>query len=173
LGAPWRLPRRWLRVKRLFVLCIGFRRARARTRNAPARPIGQMSRRRIFLSALKMAFDASRFKQSITSTSTVRRGGLSTSTANSQNQAMHRSGRSGIELQTSCSSSNRGNRDGISFRLSMTWVHSSDFLAVGCGLNDCSCFASDFVVLVLVLVLERRLRDRSGKCPDDEYSQVL
>jgi hypothetical protein len=30
-------------------------------------------------------------------------------------------------------------------------VHDSDFLAVGCGLNDCSCIASDFVVLVLVL----------------------
>jgi hypothetical protein len=57
-------------------------------------------------------------------------------------------------------------------------VHDGDFLAVGCGLNDCSCIASDFVVLVLVLnevvlVLERRLRDRTGKCPDDEYSQVL
>ena len=25
----------------------------------------------------------------------------------------------------------------------------SDFLAVGCGLNDCSCLGSDFVVLVL------------------------
>jgi hypothetical protein len=32
-------------------------------------------------------------------------------------------------------------------------VHDSDFLAVGCGLNDCLCIASDFVVLVLVLVL--------------------
>jgi hypothetical protein len=30
-------------------------------------------------------------------------------------------------------------------------VHDSDFLAVGCGLNDCLCIASDFVVLVLVL----------------------
>jgi hypothetical protein len=28
-------------------------------------------------------------------------------------------------------------------------VQNSDFLAVGCGLNECSCFASDFVVLVL------------------------
>jgi hypothetical protein len=40
-------------------------------------------------------------------------------------------------------------------------VHDGDFLAVGCGLNDCSCIASDFVVLVLVLsetvlVLESR-----------------
>ena len=57
-------------------------------------------------------------------------------------------------------------------------MHDSDFLAVGCGLNECLCIASDFVVLVLVLnevvlVLERRLRDRTGKCPDDEYSQVL
>jgi len=26
-------------------------------------------------------------------------------------------------------------------------VQNSDFLAVGCGLNDCSCIASDFVVL--------------------------
>jgi hypothetical protein len=25
----------------------------------------------------------------------------------------------------------------------------SDLLAVGCGLNDCSCFASDFALLVL------------------------
>ena len=30
-----------------------------------------------------------------------------------------------------------------------TWVQKSNFLAVGCGLNDCSCNASDFVVLVL------------------------
>ena len=30
-------------------------------------------------------------------------------------------------------------------------MHDGDFLAVGCGLNDCSCIASDFVVLVLVL----------------------
>jgi uncharacterized protein YjbI with pentapeptide repeats len=28
-------------------------------------------------------------------------------------------------------------------------VHDNHFLAVGCGLNDCSCLASDFVVLVL------------------------
>jgi hypothetical protein len=42
--------------------------------------------------------------------------------------------------------------------LSTAWVQNSDFLAVGCGLNNCSCLASDFVVLllsetVLVLVL--------------------
>ncbi|MCE2752830.1 MAG: hypothetical protein LW720_13180 [Pirellula sp.] len=28
-------------------------------------------------------------------------------------------------------------------------MQNSDFLAVGCGLNDCYCIASDFVVLVL------------------------
>jgi hypothetical protein len=28
-----------------------------------------------------------------------------------------------------------------------TWVQNSNFLAVGCGLNDCSCNASDFVEL--------------------------
>ncbi|MCE2751914.1 MAG: hypothetical protein LW720_08490 [Pirellula sp.] len=28
-------------------------------------------------------------------------------------------------------------------------MQNSNFLAVGCGLNDCSCNASDFVVLVL------------------------
>jgi hypothetical protein len=28
-------------------------------------------------------------------------------------------------------------------------MQNSDFLAVGCGLNDCSCIASDFAVLAI------------------------
>ncbi len=76
-------------------------------------------------------------------------------------------------------------------------MKNSDFLAVGCGLNDCSCLASDFVVLVLsprrrtvlVIVIEsnRGNRDRfffdhdrldvyrtyiqaSADCRDAEYA---
>jgi hypothetical protein len=53
-------------------------------------------------------------------------------------------------------------------------VHDNDFLAVGCGLNDCLCIASDFVVLVLVLnevvlVLDAVFSSTSTSTANAEY----
>ena len=53
-------------------------------------------------------------------------------------------------------------------------MHDSDFLAVGCGLNDCLCIASDFVVLVLVLnevvlVLDTVFSSTSTSTANAEY----
>ncbi len=51
-------------------------------------------------------------------------------------------------------------------------MHDNEFLAVGCGLNDCSCIASDFVVLVLnevVLVLDAVSSSTSTSTAYAEY----